>query len=57
MFTSADKAIAAIVMGIATLATLWFHVEIPGWLNESSIAQGLAVLTPILVYLIPNKAK
>lgn len=57
MFTTADKALAAIVMGVATLATLWFHVEIPGWLNESAVAQVLAVLTPILVYLIPNKKK
>jgi hypothetical protein len=55
MFTSLDKAIVAIVMAFAFLATTLFHVSIPGWLNEANVTQVLAVLTPILVYLIPNK--
>jgi hypothetical protein len=57
MFTTADKALVAIVMGIAFLATTIFHIQIPGWLNEANVTQVLAVLTPILVYLIPNKPK
>jgi hypothetical protein len=57
MFTNADKALAAIVMGAAFLANSWFHVEIPGWLNSDTINQTQAVLTPILIYFIPNKVK
>ena len=55
MFTSADKALAAIIMGLIFLANSWFHITIPGWLSPDNINQVLAVLTPILVYLIPNK--
>lgn len=55
MFTSADKALAAIVMGVLFLLTSWFHITLPGFLTEANIDQVLAVLTPILVYLIPNK--
>lgn len=55
MFSSVDKALVAIVMGLAFLATTIFHVSIPGWLNEANVTQVLAVLTPILVFLIPNK--
>lgn len=57
MFTSADKALAAIVMALAFLANAWFHISIPGWLTPDNVNQVLAVLTPILVYVIPNKPK
>lgn len=55
MFTQADKALAAIVMGVLFLLNTWFHVTIPGFLTVDNINQVLAVLTPIIVYLIPNK--
>jgi hypothetical protein len=55
MFTQSDKALAAIIMGVLFLANSWFHVEIPSFLSADNINQLLAVLTPILVYLIPNK--
>ncbi|MCK9361857.1 hypothetical protein M0Q28_06585 [Patescibacteria group bacterium] len=55
MFTSVDKALAAIVMGLAFLLNSWFHISVPGWLTPDSINQVLAVLTPLVVYLIPNK--
>lgn len=57
MFTQADKALAAIIMGVLFILNSWFHVTIPGFLTEANIDQVLAVLTPILVYLIPNKPK
>lgn len=57
MFTTADKAIVAIVMGVCFLLQSWFHIQIPGFINADNITQALALLTPILVYLIPNKPK
>lgn len=57
MFTSADKAIVAVVMGICFLLQSWFHLTIPGFITADNITQLLAVLTPVLVYLLPNKPK
>ena len=57
MFTSADKAIAAIILGVAFLANSWFHVTIPNWLTTDNINQVLAVLLPVVVYFLPNKPK
>lgn len=57
MFTSLDKAIAAVIMGALSIATLAFGWTIPGWLSADNIAAALAVLTPVLVYFVPNKAK
>jgi hypothetical protein len=54
-FTDANKAIVAIVMGVCFLLNSWFHVTIPGFITADNINQLLAVLTPVLVWLIPNK--
>jgi len=57
MFSSADKAIAAIIFGIVFLLQTWAHVSIPGWLTPDNVTQVLAVVLPIVVYWIPNKPK
>jgi hypothetical protein len=55
MFTSADKTVVAGVMAILIIITVlwgdswWSHV------TEETIAIILAVLTPIFVWLFPNK--
>ena len=55
MFTTVDKAITAAVMGVLSIATLVFHVSLPGWLSPENIAGVIAALSPFLVYLVPNK--
>lgn len=55
MVTSYDKAIAMVVLGIASLGVLVFHWAVPGWLTETNIEQVIAVLGPIIVAITPNK--
>jgi len=50
------KAIAAGVVALATVLTLVFHAELPSWLTEEWVLSILAVLSPVLVFLIPNRA-
>lgn len=57
MFTSVDKAIVAVVLGVCFLLNSWFHVQIPGFITADNINQLLAIATPVLVYLLPNKPK
>jgi hypothetical protein len=54
MFTTIDKALAAIVM--AGLFLLNEFVGIDLGLGEETVAGIIAALTPILVYFIPNKS-
>lgn len=53
--SSHNKAIVAVIMGVAFLLNSWFHVTIPGFLTPDNLNQALAIIGPILVYLIPNK--
>lgn len=57
MFTSMDKAIVAGVMAILSILTLSGHVP---WLasvvTDEWVAGIIALLTPLVVYLVPNKA-
>ena len=55
MFSTNDKAIVAIIMGVAFLLQTWLHIQIPGFLTPDNITQALAILTPLVVYLFPNK--
>lgn len=56
MFTSWDKALIAGIMSIISLAVMWFGYE--GYfasIREEQLATIIAILTPFLVYFIPNK--
>jgi hypothetical protein len=54
MFTSIDKALIAIVAGVIYFAnTLGFAVPAE-WV--ATINSGIVAITPILVWLMPNKA-
>lgn len=55
MFTSFDKALVGVVMGLVFILQNQFGVEIPGVLSEGVISAFLAALNPILVYVWPNK--
>ena len=53
MFTSLDKALAALVMGLLSILNLVF-----GWnigLAPETVSAVIAALTPLIVYLVPNK--
>lgn len=53
MFTTVDKAIAAIISGIITVLAMVFNVEVG--IGPEAIAAAGTVLSTILVYLVPNK--
>lgn len=54
MFTSIDKALIALIMGILYIMNSVFGVSFG--LTEQTVASIVGVLTPILVWLVPNKA-
>lgn len=53
MFTSIDKALVALVMGALYALNYFFGLDFG--VSEAQIAALISVLTPILVYLVPNK--
>jgi len=54
MYTSFDKAIVGFIMGAVGIANLF---GIHFGLSADTVSSIVAVLTPILVYLIPNLPK
>jgi len=55
MFTSVDKALVAIIMGVVFIAQSLFHWQPASWLTADNVTQLVAVATPVLVWLVPNK--
>lgn len=55
MFTSIDKALIAIVMAVAYILTGVFGVNVPE-ATLATIEAGIVAATPVLVWLIPNRA-
>jgi hypothetical protein len=53
MFTQADKAITALVMAVLYLLNAFAGVDLG--VPEETITALLAALTPVLVWLVPNK--
>jgi hypothetical protein len=53
MFTSIDKALVALIMSLLYLLNTFFGVSLG--LNETQVATIISLLTPILVWAIPNK--
>jgi len=54
MFTKYDKAITAVVMSILTVLSTWLASTFG--LTPELVAGVVALLNPILVYAVPNKA-
>ncbi len=54
MFTTIDKALVAIVMGVAFVLAQVFGVNVDEATLEK-IEAGIVAATPILVWLVPNK--
>ena len=55
MFTSIDKAIVATIMPILWLVNQFWGLGWYGHVSEETVGIAAAVLTPILVWAIPNK--
>ncbi len=54
MFTSVDKALVALVMAVIWLLNFFFGVNL-GWITQDTVATIVGLLTPVLVWAIPNK--
>lgn len=53
MFTTMDKALVAIVMGALSILNLVFNIDLG--LSPETVSGIIAAVTPILVYIFPNK--
>lgn len=53
MLTEIDKALVAVIMGVVILVNTFtsFHIGF----NETQVTTTVALIGPILVWLIPNK--
>jgi hypothetical protein len=54
MFTTFDKALVALVMALLSLVNLGFGIDLG--LDEATVGAIIAALTPLAVYLWPNRA-
>lgn len=54
MFTSIDKALAAILGAVLYFAQLWLQVDLT-WITAEMIQNIIPILTPIIVWAVPNK--
>jgi len=54
MFTSIDKALVALIMGLLSIANLWFGIDLG--ISSDVIIALIAMLTPIIVWMTPNKS-
>lgn len=54
MFTSIDKALIALVMGVLFIVQTYFGVNL-AWISQETVATIIGLLTPVLVWAIPNK--
>jgi hypothetical protein len=54
MFSSIDKALVALVMGLLFIVQTFTGFSL-SWITESQVATIIGLLTPVLVWAIPNK--
>lgn len=54
MFTDFDKALVAAVLSILSILALVFDWNLK-WISEEGITAVIAIVTPLLVYFVPNK--
>lgn len=53
MFTSIDKAIVALIMGLLSIGNLWFGFDLG--ITPDAVTSVIALLTPLIVWFVPNK--
>jgi hypothetical protein len=56
MFSSMDKALVALIMSGIFLLNFFFGINL-GVVSQDTVATIVGLLTPILVWAIPNKPK
>jgi len=54
MITSVDKALVAMVMGLLFIIQSFTGFNL-SWISETQITTIIGLLTPVLVWAIPNK--
>jgi len=54
MFTSIDKALTALIMGLLFIIQTYTGFSF-AWLTPDTVATIIGLLTPVLVWAIPNK--
>ena len=54
MFSSIDKALVAMVMGILFIVQTYFGFN-TSWISQETVATIIGLITPVLVWAIPNK--
>lgn len=54
MFTSIDKALVALVMGLLFIVQTFTGFSLP-WITQETVTTVIGLLTPVLVWAIPNK--
>ena len=55
MFTTIDKALVAMVMGLLFILNTYFGLNV-SWISQETVATIIGLITPVLVWAIPNKA-
>lgn len=55
MFTTIDKALVAMVMGILFIIQTYVGINV-SWISQETVATIIGLITPVLVWAIPNKA-
>lgn len=56
MFTSIDKALVAAIMGILFIVQTFTGFNL-SWISADAVTTLIGLLTPVLVWAIPNKPK
>jgi hypothetical protein len=56
MFTSIDKALVALVMGLLFIVQQFAGINL-SWISQETVTTVIGLLTPVLVWAIPNKTK
>ena len=54
MFTKVDKAIAALIMSVLFLCNTFLGINLG--IAEATLTGIIAVITPVMVYFVPNRA-
>ena len=54
MFTQIDKALVAAIMGILFIVQTFSGINL-SWLSHDTVATIIGLLTPVLVWAVPNK--
>ena len=54
MFSSIDKALVALVMGLLFIIQTYTGFNL-SWVSHDTVATVIGLITPVLVWAIPNK--